>query len=188
MQAKAADPTSTNTTLALASLDMSEGKFGAAREGLANLQTTDPNNPQVWMRRGGLEANQKNYPAAIDCFRRVLELEPKNPIVLNNLAYLLAMHADQASEALKYAQEAKELAPDSPTIDDTLGWVLYNKGIYQSALGYLENAAKKKNDPAIRYHLAMAYARVGDASKGPRCSGSSEDRPPICPRLRWPNG
>ena len=167
MQAKAVDPTSTNTTLALASLDMSEGKFGAAREGLANLQTTDPNNPQVWMRRGGLEANQKNYPAAIDCFRRVLELEPKNPIVLNNLAYLLAMHADQASEALKYAQEAKELAPDSPTIDDTLGWVLYNKGIYQSALGYLENAAKKKNDPAIRYHLAMAYARVGD-KRGPQ--------------------
>jgi len=167
MQANAADPSSTNPILALANLDFSEGKFDSARRGLTKLQTMDPKNPQVWIRRGGLEANQKKYPEAIECYRKVLDLEPRNAIAMNNLAYLLATQVNQADEALKYAQQAKEIAPDLPDIDDTLGWVLYNKGIYPSALGYLEGAAKRHNDPAIRYHLAMTYAKVGD-KRGPQ--------------------
>src|SRR4029077_9307309 len=138
IQAKSADPNSTNAILALANLDFSEGKFDSARQGLTKLQTIDPKNPQVWIRRGGLEANQKHYPEAIDCFRKVLELEPRNAVAMNNLAYLLATRGIQADEALRYAEQAKEIAPDLPNIDDTLGWVLYNKGVYQSALRYLE--------------------------------------------------
>ena len=167
VQANSADPNSTNAMLALANLDFSEGKFDSARQGLTKLQTMDPKNPQVWIRRGGLEANQKHYPEAIDCFRKVLELEPRNAIAMNNLAYLLATRGNQTDEALKYAQQAKEIAPDLPDIDDTLGWVLYNKGIYQPALRYLEGAAKRHDDPAIRYHLAMTYAKVGD-KRGPQ--------------------
>jgi putative PEP-CTERM system TPR-repeat lipoprotein len=162
VQAKTADPHSTNAALALVSLDMSERKFDAARQGLISLQTSDPKNPRVWISSGLLEANQKNDRAAIEIFRRILERDPNNAIAMNDLAYLLATEANQTGEALKYAQKAKEMAPDMADVDDTLGWVLYNRGIYHSALGYLESAAKRKNDPAIRYHLAMVYTKVGD--------------------------
>ena len=162
LQAEAADPNSTIALLALANLDSSEGKFDAARQGFNKLQKIDPRNPQIWMRRGALEANLKNYPEAIECYRKVLELEPRNAFALNNAAYLMATDASHVNDALKYAQQAKEIAPELPNIDDTMGWILYNKGIYQSALGYLETASKKYNDPAIRYHLAMTYARLGD--------------------------
>jgi Flp pilus assembly protein TadD len=58
---------------------------------------------------------------------------------------------------------AKERAPDDPRVSDTLGWILYKRGIYQSALGYLkDSAAKLPNNPQVQYHLGMAYAQVGD--------------------------
>jgi tetratricopeptide (TPR) repeat protein len=167
MQAQAADPRGANPILALANLDLSEGKFDSARERMDKVQTLDPKNPQVWLRRGLLEVNRKNSPAAIDSFRKVLEVDPKNVLALNNLAYLLATQPNQANDALQYAQQAKELSPDLPDIDDTLGWVLYNKAVYQSALSYLENALKKHNDSAIRYHLAMTYTKLGD-KRGPQ--------------------
>jgi putative PEP-CTERM system TPR-repeat lipoprotein len=162
MQAKAADPSSLNAVLGLATLDFSEGKFDSARQALTGLETLDPKNPQVWIYRGLLETDQKNYPQAIEAYRKVVDLDPKNVLALNNLAYLLATRVNHTDEALKYVQQAKEIAPGMPDIDDTMGWVLYNKGVYQSALGYLESALKKHDDPAVRYHLALTYAKVGD--------------------------
>jgi putative PEP-CTERM system TPR-repeat lipoprotein len=162
MQAKAFDPRSSSAVLGLATLDVLDGKFDSARQALAGLETLDPQNPQVWIYRGLLETNQKNYPRAIEAYRKAVELDPKNVLALNNLAYLLATHINQTDEALKFVQQAKEMAPGLPDIDDTMGWVLYNKGVYQSALGYLESALKKHDDPAVRYHLALTYAKVGD--------------------------
>ena len=162
LQAQAAGPDNTNVIFALARLDVTEGKFDSARHGLTKLQSLDPKNPQVWMYSGLLEADRKNYPGAIGNFRKALDLDPKNAIALNNLAYMLATNPDHVDEALKFVQQAKEISPDLPHIDDTLGWVLYNKGIYQSAVGYLETARNKYDDPAIRYHLAMTYSKLGD--------------------------
>ncbi len=47
-------------------------------------------------------------------------------------------------------------------MDDTIGWIMYRKGLYRSAVGYLEIAAKGQADPVIRYHLGMAYLKLGD--------------------------
>ena len=84
---------------------------------------------------------------------------------LNNLAYLLA-DSNQADEALKYAQEAKEMAPDSAAVDDTLGWTYFRKGLYKLAVTYLESAAAKEGTARRKYHLAMAYLKTGDPKRG----------------------
>jgi uncharacterized protein HemY len=39
---------------------------------------------------------------------------------------------------LKYARQAAELAPESATVEDTLGWIYYRKEIYGTAVTYLE--------------------------------------------------
>src|ERR1035437_396314 len=58
--------------------------------------------------------------------------------------------------------------PDSPGVADTLGWIYYQKGAYQSAISLLQEALKlqdKNNqmpdNPDIHYHLGMAYAKSG---------------------------
>ena len=47
--------------------------------------------------------------------------------------------------------------PDDPHISDTLGWILYKRGVYQQATALLrESAAKRPESPEIQYHLGMA--------------------------------
>jgi Flp pilus assembly protein TadD len=112
-----------------------------------------------------VEDRDGKRPAAVEHYRKALEVDQNNVAALNNLAYLLA-ESNQADEALKYAQQAKELAPDNPTIDDTLGWTHYRKGLYSSAVKYLESAVAKDGTARRRYHLGMAYMKAGEQKKG----------------------
>ena len=65
--------------------------------------------------------------------------------------------------ALQLAQIAKEERPEDPTISDTLGWVLYKRGIYQRALAlFKESAAKLPDNPVVQYHLGLAYLKAGE--------------------------
>ena len=43
---------------------------------------------------------------------------------------------------------------------------MYRKGDYRPAQDFLEKAAAKNPDPVIKYHLAMAYFKLGEVSRG----------------------
>jgi tetratricopeptide (TPR) repeat protein len=70
--------------------------------------------------------------------------------------------------ALSLAQTARRGMPDSPTAADTLGWVFYQKGAYQSAVDLFQEALKlgeKKTNPdevTVHYHLGLAYEKTGN--------------------------
>jgi len=78
----------------------------------------------------------------------------------------------QIDVALAHAQMARELSPDNADTAGTLGWVLYCKGIYRTALAQLNEASAKDGgsstpNAAIRkYHLAMTYLKLGDRQNG----------------------
>ena len=61
----------------------------------------------------------------------------KNPLLLNNLAWLYHQQGDARAEAT--AKEAYDLAPSRPEIADTYGWILYNAG--EKAGGSVDPAA-----------------------------------------------
>ena len=53
-----------------------------------------------------------------------------------------------------------------PQFEDTVGWVTYRSGDYQSAVPLLQQASAAMPDLAVvHYHLAMGYLKVGQASK-----------------------
>jgi tetratricopeptide (TPR) repeat protein len=86
----------------------------------------------------------------------------------NNLAHAMLQTGGNLDVALSLAQTARRGLPDSPSVADTLGWIYYQKGAYQSAIGLLQEALKlqEKNNkmpdnPDIHYHLGMAYAKSG---------------------------
>jgi tetratricopeptide (TPR) repeat protein len=163
--AKKADPGMMDVDLALVQLDTAEGKWDSARQTLASvLKTHGPNaTAHLWL--GNIEAVQRNYPGAINQYRKAVDADNSNVLALNNLAYFLAEHAQQADEALKYAEKAKELAPESADVEDTLGWIYYRKGLYSMAVRHLEAASSQGSRPVRKYHLAMAYAKSGDAAR-----------------------
>ena len=82
---------------------------------------------------------------------------------MNNLANL-----KDGAEALKYAEQAYNLAPNDVTISDTYGWILTKQGKLDEGLNILKNASSHTKMPSINYHYAAALAKAGkkaDAKK-----------------------
>lgn len=107
---------------------------------------------------------------AIEHYGEAIENDPRLGESMNNLAYLLAERGDDLDRALDLAQEAKALLPDSANAADTLGWVLFKRGIPQAAVGYLREAEagmdpSDENIGVIRHHLALAYEASGENAK-----------------------
>jgi tetratricopeptide (TPR) repeat protein len=104
---------------------------------------------------------------AIARYEAAIEHDPNLAQAKNNLAFLLAASDEDLDRALDLAQEAKARMPDSPHAADTLGWVLYRRGIPSAAISYLTEA-EAGFDPTskaigeVRYHLAMVYEAAGD--------------------------
>ncbi len=95
-------------------------------------------------------------------YRRALELSPKNALAANNLASNLSDFGGNLDEALKFAQVAREAAPEDPNVGDTLGWIYYKKGLYDTSYPLISEAAKKlEKNAVIRYHLGMVLSKKG---------------------------
>ena len=63
-------------------------------------------------------------------------------------------------------KRALKLKPDSGYIIDSLGWVYFQKGLYDEAILYLEKSAKiTPDDPTINEHLGDAYFKKHEYEK-----------------------
>ena len=164
--AKAADPGFDRADLSLIQLDVMEKNWNAAQDKLRALIAADEHNAQTRHWLGVIQEYRGDHQAALEQFRKAVEMDARNPESLNNLAYLLTEHANRPDEALKYAQKAQELSPDDPGTADTVGWILYRKGLYPAAITQLERAAARDGDVVWKYHLAMAYAKAGNPTRG----------------------
>jgi tetratricopeptide (TPR) repeat protein len=166
LKAKADDPRSARAEISLATVDAYDGKIDDARKRLQGIIAADGGNVKARLILAQLDDFKGDKKAAIEQYRKVLDTSPENTSALNNLAYLLADYGNQPDEALKLAQSAVELAPDSPQYSDTLGWILYRKALYPEAIQYLQRATSKNGDVVWKYHLAMAYAKAGKQAQG----------------------
>jgi tetratricopeptide (TPR) repeat protein len=162
--AHTADPKFLAADLALAGLDYQEKHFDDARQRLLGLVAADPKNVSALMMLGALAGEANDEAEAIRRYRAAAAVDASNPVVLNNLAYTLA--ASDPDVALKYAQQAAEIAPDSAAVQDTLGWIYYRKAIFSTATSYLETAVAKEPTPRRQFHLAMSYLKSGKRDEG----------------------
>ncbi len=162
--ALADDPKFLEADLALAGLDRQEMHLDAARQRFTALVAADPRNVRALLSLGSLEGEMDSRDEAIHHYRAVLDIDGSNLFALNNLAYTLA--ATEPDVALKYAQQAADLAPDNAAVQDTLGWIYYRKATYATAVTYLEAAVKREPTPRRQFHLAMSYLKSGNRDLG----------------------
>ena len=93
------------------------------------------------------------HEQAIEHYEVAIGHDPNLAQAKNNLAFLLATADEDLDRALDLAQEAKARLPDSPYAADTLGWVLYRRGIPSAAISYLKEAeAGRKVADLCREH------------------------------------
>jgi tetratricopeptide (TPR) repeat protein len=113
---------------------------------------------------------------AIEHYKAAIRYVPDLAEAKNNLAYLYADRDTNLDRALELAQEAKALMPTDANTADTLGWVLYKRGIPSAAITYFKEAEAgmeptSVNIGVVRHHVAMAYEANGDPASARQALG-----------------
>jgi tetratricopeptide (TPR) repeat protein len=133
-----------------------------------------------------LDSALKEYPDAVELrFARIFQLEsankideaiadlrklvadrPGDPAASNALGYTLVDRTRHHKEGLQLIEQALEETPDSGAVLDSMGWALFRVGRHQDALGFLEQAKRRINDPEVDLHLGevlLALDRKSEA-------------------------
>ncbi len=125
---------------ALAREQLRAGDFKSAAALLSRLIANNPYEDSLLFLLGVARQSMGDYAGAVESYRQQLDVNPEHVPALVNLSYVLAQHRGQLDEALQYAQKSKELAWESPEVDDNLGWVLYRRGLNSLAMRHLQDA------------------------------------------------
>lgn len=144
-------------------LDRADALGRAARwnDAAKQLQAADTLVPQsaavktklgdVYQGAGRWDEAEKNYLLAI-------ELDAKNPIAYNNLAWMTVERKGDASKAVEWARQAVKLSPGSSPFHDTLAWAERASGNLPGALAHLKRAIEL--EPKVAgYHFHMGVVR-----------------------------
>jgi putative PEP-CTERM system TPR-repeat lipoprotein len=137
------------------------GKPAEADARMAQWLRQHPDNVAVRLHDASSKLVRNEFRAAIEQLEAVLRQAPDNVLALNDLAW--ALHRVNDKRAQGYAERAHALAPASPAIMDTLGWICLETGQLARALPLLQKASALAPDAgAIGYHFGLALARSGD--------------------------
>lgn len=130
----------------------------------------------------------QRFPEAKASYEAALKLAPDQPMVLNNLAFLLVDKMGNPGEALPYAERARRLSPNNPNVLDTCGWTLAKNGRLGEALGVLFRASEaEKDNVSISYHIGMVYMQRGETDEARRwltaAKQAAQDKHPDLPKI-----
>jgi tetratricopeptide (TPR) repeat protein len=163
-----------NNSDAMLKLGEVQAAQGSVTQALATYQQSIKDHPReiaFYILAGEMYETQSNWDQARAMYQKALEVQPKNPLASNNLAYVMLERGGNVDVALSMAQTAQHGMPDSPNAADTLGWAYFQKGVYQSAIEKFQEALRlsekrgSADDPVVHYHLAMAYQKANQPSQ-----------------------
>jgi uncharacterized protein (TIGR03790 family) len=133
-----------------------------AIQSLTQATELAPDSAALQIRLATLHEEAGDHERAVAGYRRVLELQPRNVVALNNLAYRLGTGGGDLAEALELARRAHTLVPADGTIADTLGWLEHLSGNRQEAVKLIRQAAERvPGNAEVRLHAAIVLAEAG---------------------------
>ncbi|PSH04865.1 MAG: hypothetical protein CXZ00_05740 [Acidobacteria bacterium] len=150
--------------IALAQMNSRLRRYAEAEKAAANaleLSTKPEDKSYVVFITGSIYERQKKYDEAEACFRKVIASDPKNPMALNYLGYMLADRGTRLEEALSLIRRAVALDPQNGAYLDSLGWVYFKMGKYDLAEAELRKAIDRiDTDPTVHEHLGDVYQKT----------------------------
>ncbi|GEM_PF-2174510 len=107
------------------------------------------------------KTGQKDRQTAI--IREALDEYPQDASLLNWLGYTYVLNNENLEEAEALIQRALQLSPDNPHYLDSLAWLYYTKGDYQTAIKLMEIPARLEQMPSeIAFHIAKIFLALGE--------------------------
>ncbi|WP_305988758.1 tetratricopeptide repeat protein [Roseibium sp. MMSF_3544] len=162
----AADPADLEAVIALGNILRSHEIYDEAEviysQGIDTITELERQHWLLLYFRGISRERLDKWDLAETDFRKALELNENQPLVLNYLGYSLVDQGLKLDEALEMIKTAVEMRPTDGYIVDSLGWVYFRLGRYEEAVRELERAIElRPADPVINDHLGDAYWMVG---------------------------
>lgn len=135
-------------------------KFAQARQLYSAVLQQYPGLPNVHYAYGKFLLDASDTPAAIEQFQQVIQKDPKN--VIARLQIAAAEYRTDSAKGLPYAEEAVQLAPQTPFAHYLLGLLLLDVDNYQKAIPQLQIAERAfPKEAKLYFALGSAYARAG---------------------------
>ena len=109
----------------------------------------------------------KQDSLSIIYYQKVISLNPKNALALNNFSYHLLLVNKNLPGALELAELAIKLTPKNSNNLDTYAWALYKNGKYIEAQKAIKKAIRfggKKNDVVLEHYGDIIY-KLGNTSR-----------------------
>ena len=153
------------------SLPLAAGVLRSAGQGADALAAYEealryrPNSRRLRMERAQLLVDLNRHRSAIRAMEELQKEFPRDSEVLNALGYTLADRGIRLGEAHEHIRLALELAPDSPAIVDSMGWVLYRLGRPKEAVPLLERALESFPHPEVAAHLCEVLFELGETER-----------------------
>jgi tetratricopeptide (TPR) repeat protein len=163
----AQDASDLSAYAALGQIYAKQGRLDAALVELDTLIRRDPKAVAALTLSGMILEAQGKTKDAQARFERVMQVDQTAPVAANNLAWLYAENGGNLDVALQLAQTASRKLPDTPEVNDTLGYIYLKKNLPALAIPPLRASTEK--DPAnalYQYHLGLAYAKSGESERG----------------------
>lgn len=137
------------------------GKASESDRFAATWMTTHPKDSTFLNYLGDTALARREYAVAEKNYVALLQLEPDNAPVLNNLAWLTQqLHKPGA---IAYAEKANAVAPNQPAFMDTLAMLLSEKGEHAKATELELKALELQPENAgFRLNLAKIYIAAGE--------------------------
>lgn len=137
------------------------GQTGEANRFGESWLKAHPKDVALLVHFGAVAGQRKDYTQAANYYRRALEIQPQNPVILNDLAWMLGRTGD--ARAIGYAEQAYKLAPNQPAIMDTLGALQVEQGQVAKGTELLRKAVElAPQNGDIRLNFARALIKGGD--------------------------
>jgi tetratricopeptide (TPR) repeat protein len=126
----------------------------------------DPENVPAMTYLAMLLQNSGRASESVEIYQQILNQQPDNTVIMNNLAWVLCQEQNKNKEALELAERGLQINPDYIDLIDTRGMIYYKLEQYERAIHdftqaldlYPQTAPAKA---ATYLHMAKALIKLG---------------------------
>jgi len=146
--------------------DKNEDAIDALKTGLNLIIDNNELKEEFLSNLGDVYNKMKKYKESDESYDKALELNPKDAIVLNNYSYYLSVRGEKLDKAEAMSKQSNDIRPNTPSNQDTYGWILYKEGKYSDAKVWIQKALDNGGikNPVILEHMGDILFKLDDTS------------------------
>jgi hypothetical protein len=137
-------------------------------ESIATSEQKGALNKDLYLYKARTFENKKDYVKALRNYKKVLGIDPKNHVIMNNISSIL-LHLGSFEESIEYSKKALALKKDYVLSLINLGVAYIKLERYSEGEGYLLEALSiESSHQYALFNIALLYEKIGDHKKAER--------------------